>query len=199
MLITGVAFAAASCSSEGSSTGTKGGESKMAYYVQDSIMTQLEYFVENNKILEEKAKDLEQRLTELQQKYQVKAESYQRQMAAQLLSPNSQRSKETELQEIQNQLYTLQQAEGAELQFEEISVTEKLHKKLDKYAKAYAREHGYTAIFAKQAAGGQVVYMDASMDITMDFIQYMNEEDQKGADDEEDGEEDDKVSEDGEE
>lgn len=72
-------------------------------------------------------------------------------------------------------MQVLQETEGADIERQNYEGNLEVIEKLEKYAKEYAEDHGYTMILAWQQAG-QILYIDPSMDITMDFINYMNEQ-----------------------
>lgn len=148
---------------------------KIAYYVKDSVPTNLIFYKEFIGDLEVKAKAYEERLLKLQQEGQNMLQSYQRQMQAGLLSQNQAQAFEKRIQKKQEQMQVLQETEGADIERQNYEGNLEVIEKLEKYAKEYAEDHGYTMILAWQQAG-QILYIDPSMDITMDFINYMNEQ-----------------------
>lgn len=167
----------ASCGEKKSSkTAEKADEAqlKIAYYIKDSVPNNLIFYKEFATDIEEKAKVYEERLFKLQQEGQNMLQSYQRQMQAGLLTQNQAQSYEQRIQKKQEQMQVLQETEGADIERQNYEGNLAVIDKLEKYAKQYSEENGYTMMFAWQQAG-QILYMEPSMDVTMDFINFMNE------------------------
>lgn len=163
---------------------------KIAYYIKDSVPNNLIFYKEFASDIEEKAKVYEERLFKLQQEGQNMLQSYQRQMQAGLLSQNQAQSYEQRIQKKQEQMQVLQETEGADIERQNYEGNLEVIEKLEKYAKQYSEENGYTMMLAWQQAG-QILYIEPSMDVTMDFINFMNEQegDAPKSDKEEDKEE----------
>lgn len=148
---------------------------KIAYYIKDSVPNNLIFYKEFIGDIEVKAKAFEERLMKLQQEGQNMLQSYQRQMQAGLLSQNQAQAFEQRIQKKQEQMQVLQETEGADIERENYDGNIEVIEKLEKYAKQYAEDNGYTIMLAWQQAG-QILYIDPSMDVTMDFINFMNEQ-----------------------
>ena len=73
---------------------------------------------------------------------------------------------------------SLEQTEGAELTEKADEFQKELLDKLDQYGKEFAEKNGFSLILAKEKMGA-ILHGDASMDVTMDLIEYMNEQDKK--------------------
>ncbi len=146
---------------------------KFAFYVEDSIPNHYSYFMDAQSALETKAQAFQQRMMALQQQGQQKLEKYQREQSAGLLSQNQIMNYEKEIGMIQQQIQYMQETEGTQLELEQMNGTYELFERIKKYGKEYAEEHGIS-VFLSDKTGGQVIFMDPSMDVTMDFIEYMN-------------------------
>ena len=152
---------------------------KFAYYVEDSIPNNFTYFMDAQAALEVKAKAFEEKMYKLQEEGQQLVNTLQRQQGAGLLSDNQIAGYQNRIGVIQNQIQVLQETEGAQLERESMDGTVEMFDKMEKYAKNYASEHGITIFLAHKAAG-QIIYIDPSMDVTMDFIDYMNNQELGG-------------------
>ena len=164
-------------SKEGNNGGSSAeiGDISFAYYNKDSIPGNFTYFIDAQSKLEDKAKVYEEKLMKLQQEGQILLDSYQRQNAAGLLSANQAKGFEQQISMKQQQIQVLQETDGMALERESNEGNEELIKKLETYGKNYAKNHGITVFLARETAG-QILYMDSTMDVTMDFIKYMNEQ-----------------------
>ena len=156
---------------------------KFAYYIKDSVPTNFTYFMEAQAQIDTKLKAFEQRMYALQMEGQQLLDKYQRQQAAGLLSQNDIASYEQKIAQKQNQLQVLQQTEGAELERESMNGNIELIEKMEKYGKEYAKEHGITVFLAAESAGA-ILYIDSTMNVTMDFIEYMNKREEEGTSEE---------------
>ena len=145
---------------------------KFAFYVEDSIPSHFTYFIKAQTELEGKAAAFQQKLFGLQQKGQQIVGEYQRLQGQ--LSENQNIEYQRRIGTIENQIQTLQGTEGMQLEQESMNGTAKMQEKLQKYGKEYAEEKGIE-IFLTKGMAGSVLHIDPSMDVTMDFIEFMNE------------------------
>ncbi len=149
------------------------GELKIAYYMQDSVATSFTYFKDKQEKLEAKARKLEEQLMGLQQELQTMGANYQRKMSAGLLSQNDAAAYERRLAQKQQQIQVLQQTDGADIERESYEATMDLMEKMESYGKSFSQENGYNVLLNWQS-GGQVLYIDSTMDVTSEFIKYIN-------------------------
>jgi outer membrane protein len=184
MKILGVAIVSiallASCGGSGSKKSSSDSSSNLsvAFYIKDSVATHYTYFKESQEEIEAMELEVAGKANELQQKYGELANQYQTKMAQGLISKNGEAYYQKKLQDLQLEMTSLEQTEGAELNSKAEKFQEELLEKLDKYGKEFAEKNNYNLILAKEKMGG-ILFADESMDITMDFIEYMNEQDKK--------------------
>ena len=169
----GLALVLTSCGGDKGSGGAGNGETKFAYFIKDSIPEHFTVYKEAQAELEIKGQEYEQRLFQLQQDGQQKLDSYQRQMGAGLLSNNDIARKEQEIQIIQQQIQVLQETDGADLSRKGSEMTLDVLEKMSQYGKEFANENGIS-VFLGSEQGGAILYMDSTMNVTMEFIDYMN-------------------------
>lgn len=167
------------CSGKKEKTNSAGGEApeggmKIAFYVSDSVAKNYEYFTMRQKELMDKQASLEKKLMAIQEsggQLQNRLISGQSQG---LLSEIQINALQRQIQGKSNEMMQLQQTEGAELEKMNYELTLEIVSSLEKYAKEYAEKNGYTAI-VNYVQGGQIMYIDPSLDITEDFTDYLNE------------------------
>lgn len=175
-----VALLASCGNSSGNNSSSSGSSSglSVAYYIKDSVATHYTYFMDSQKEIEQMELEVGAKANELQQQYAKLANEYQTKMSQGLLSKNGEAFYSKKMQQLQLEMTSLEQTEGAELNSKAEKFQEELLDKLDKYGKAFAEKNGYNLILAKEKMGS-ILYADESMDITMDFIEYMNEQDKE--------------------
>lgn len=176
--IVSVAVLAACATNSGKKSDGGSPSLKIAFYVKDSVATHYTYFKKSQEEIESMEEKVGAKVNVLQQEYAKYANEYQSKMQQGLLSKNGEGFYQKKIQDIQLEMTSLEQTEGAELNKKAEKFQTELLDKLDKYGKEYAEENGYNLILAKEKMGS-ILYGDESMDITMDFIEYMNKQDKK--------------------
>lgn len=169
----------ASCATNNGKSGNHTSSSlKIAYYVQDSVASNYTFFKESQEEISALDKSVSEKAAKFQQQYQQYATEYQSKMQRGLLSKNGETFYQNKIQEIEKEMMSLEQTEGAELAKKAEEFQKEFLERLEKHAKEYAEENDYNLILAKEKVG-VVLYGDESMDITMDFIEFMNKQDKK--------------------
>jgi len=151
------------------------GDLKIAFYNQDSLKVHFDYFREQDSILTKKQlafqNEAQRRTTELQN-YIVKNDERAR---SGLLSQNEIAQIQQIAQQKESALMQFQQTEGAKLEEEAYNKQEAISNKIKLFGKKYAEENGID-IFMIHADGGQINYINSSMDVTKEFTNYLNEQ-----------------------
>ena len=169
----------ASCGDKGKkSSGSSNSRLNIAYYVQDSIAENFEFYKTNTEELRADEEVINAKLTELQMEGAKLAQMYESKMAQGQLAPNGQKYYQNEIGKIQKEMQSIQESEGAVLTERGAEFDKDLFEKMDTYAKEYAKENGLSMILTKGQLSS-ILYIDESMDITMDLIEYMNEQEKK--------------------
>ena len=154
----------------------------IAYYIKDSIPGNFTYYKEMQADLDARAKEFEAKMIAIQQEGQRMMANYQRKMQAGLLSANAAAVEEQKIAKKQEQMQVLEQTDGAAIQQDSYERNLELIEKMEKYGKEYAGTHGYSIFFGRESAG-QILYIDSTMNVTMDFIEYMNKREAEAAED----------------
>ena len=144
----------------------------IAYFENDSIPEHFDFYKKTLEVLDGKRKAFENEMKAYQADYQTQVNSFQQQYNA--LSPKQIEAKQQALAGKEKSILEYQQSVGGKLQEEEFESNKLLVNKMEMYSKEYAKKNGINILMFKQT-GGQVVYADSTMDVTMDFIKYMNE------------------------
>lgn len=147
---------------------------KIAYYIQDSLKTGYDYYREvdsTTKIKQDKFQNqLEQKQRWLQN---YVMENEQRAKSGQLSAIEIQ-SIQQEAQRKEQELYQFQQTEGSKLENETVEILEVLSKRVEAAGKKYCKEHGIQLLLV-HGTGGQINFIDPSMNVTKEFIAYLNQ------------------------
>ncbi|PHR17264.1 MAG: hypothetical protein COA38_20955 [Fluviicola sp.] len=169
----------ASCGGKEKKTGgSSSSEMNIAFYVKDSVATHFTFFMESQKEIEGIEAEVGAKANVLQQEYAKYAGEYQSKMQRGLLSKNGETFYTKKIQELQLEMTSLEQTEGAELNSKAEKFQTELLDKLDQYGKEFAEKNNYNLILAKEKMGS-ILFGAKSMDITMDFIEYMNDQENK--------------------
>lgn len=171
----------ASCGDNGKKSGGSSSDSNgevAAFYYQDSIAEHFKFYKDASTELEIEIRKYQEMEMKINQEGQILQNNYQRQKAAGMLSVNQDRQKIREIEKVGEKLQILQQTDGLSLEKKNADFTEELIEKMEAYAKEYSEKNGYTILFVRQK-GGQILYMNDTKNVTMDFIKYMNEQENK--------------------
>lgn len=145
----------------------------IVYINQDTISEKYKAAVDMRKRLEDKSASLKaevgSRQTALQREY---AEA---QKSAATLTQDQQKALGEKLQKDQGSFQQFQQNASAEFQNFSGDESKKLYDKIVEFTKTYAKEKGYKLILTYQNGNTTVLYGDASLDVTTDFIKKLNE------------------------
>ena len=169
----------ASCGDkEKKSSKSASSEMKIAFYVKDSVATHYTFFMESQAEIGAIEMEVGAKANALQQEYAKYAGEYQSKMQRGLLSKNGETFYTKKIKELQLEMTSLEQTEGAELNSKAEKFQADLLEKLDQYGKEFAEKNNYNLILAKEKMGA-VLFGDESMDVTMDLIEYMNDQEKK--------------------
>ncbi len=147
---------------------------KIVYYSNDSIKLNFLYYKEQDAIVTKKQKafqaELERRTNELQQYIERNTE---KQMNG-LLSENEVVQIQQKAQQMEQSAMEYQQVQGAKLEEETMVKLEEISKKIEVLGKKYCELHKIDLMLI-HGDGGQLNYINPSMDVTKEFIAFLNE------------------------
>lgn len=152
----------------------KAGSLKIAFYNQDSLKEQFEFYKEQDQYVKNKQISLQKEVDRMTAEFKS------------FLERNDQRAKdgllsEVQIQQIQQQaaqkeqnIVSFQQKRGAALEEETMKLLDEIGKKIETYSRQFAEENKID-ILLTHAAGGQFAYITPKMEVTKEFIEYLNQ------------------------
>ncbi len=160
----------------------KQGELKIAFYYQDSVAANFEFFREQDSIITKKQIAYQNELKSKQQKFQNYILTQQQRQESGLLSQNEIMQVQQSIQNQEQQLYEFQETRGAALDKEAVQRMTDINKKIKKFSEDYCNENGIDILLI-YADGSQVQFITSEMDLTNEFVAYLNKRQGELADD----------------
>lgn len=147
---------------------------KIAYYNSDTLKEQFIFFKEQDSLMTSKQKAFESELQRKQQEFEAFISKNEGMMKQGLLSENEQAALSQKAQAMQKQIMDYQQNQGQALEKEAIDKMTVIGNKVEKFAKEFSQKNKIDVLL-KHGKGGQIGYIDTSMDVTKEFVNYLNE------------------------
>jgi outer membrane protein len=147
---------------------------KIAYYNSDTLKEQFVFFKEQDSLMTSKQKAFESELQRKQQEFEAFISKNEGMMKQGLLSENEQAALSQKAQAMQKQIMDFQQNQGQALEKEAIDKMTVIGNKVEKFAKEFSQKNKIDVLLI-HGKGGQIGYIDTSMDVTKEFVNYLNE------------------------
>jgi len=147
---------------------------KIAYYSNYSIKANFEYFVKEEGIIKKKQKAFESEVERRTKAYEAFITKKDAEARGGLLSQNEITQVQQRAQEMQNQIMQYQQTEGAKIEELAMKSLETVNKKIEALGKKYCEKHQID-ILLMHGEGGQINYINSRMDVTSEFVNFLNE------------------------
>lgn len=151
---------------------------KIAYYSNDSVKKYFAYFKREEANAEKNQKRFENELKRRNKAYESYIIKKDQEARAGLLSENEIALVQQKAQQMQNDLMQYQQSEGQRIEEQTMKSLEAINKKVELWGKKYCEKH-HIDLLLIQGQGGQINYINKSMDVTKPFINYLNENQNK--------------------
>lgn len=148
---------------------------KIAYYVLDSVAETFEAYKKEMESFEKEGAQLQNQLATIQKEYENTYGRYETGMRQQTLTPNEIANYEQRLGGLQQRMAEFQNTKMAAYQQKQIAATEAIQNKITKYSADFSKENGID-LFLVSGTGSQVAYGNPSLDLTIKFVAYMNEQ-----------------------
>jgi len=145
----------------------------IAYFQQDSIATNFNFYVETQKTLEGKKAKIDAKVAVQQKAYENAAYALQSGMQSNSLSQNQAEGFQRKMAQCEQEVMRIQQTELMSFEQESFDANSVLMNKIEAYAKEFAEKNNIK-LFLSKAIGGQILYVDSQFDMTGDFIDFMN-------------------------
>lgn len=153
----------------------KAGELKIAFYYQDSIATGFEFYMSSEASLQKLQAEFEAEVKRQETAYVNWANAMDSKAKQGLLTDNEIGQLQVTAQQKQQSMAEYQQVKGAELQQKLLKEMEVLDKKISAFSDKFCQENNID-ILLKQAPGGHLTYIHGSMDVTKEFVGFLNQE-----------------------
>ncbi|MFM7667004.1 MAG: OmpH family outer membrane protein [Bacteroidota bacterium] len=147
---------------------------KIAYYNSDTLKQQFIFFKEQDSIMTAKQNAFESELQRKQQEFEAFITKNEGMMKQGLLSENEQVALSQKAQAMQKQIMDYQQNQGQALEKEAIDKMTVIGNKVEKFAKEFSQKNKIDVLLI-HGKGGQIGYIDTGMDVTKEFVNYLNE------------------------
>jgi Skp family chaperone for outer membrane proteins len=147
---------------------------KIAYYVQDSLKTGFDYYRNTDSAVTKKQKAFQNELEKRQKALQNFLVTNDEKAKSGQLSGFELQNIQQEAQRREQALYQYQQTEGAKLEQETVEQLEVISKKIEAAGKEFCKKNKID-LFLIQGAGGQINFVNPSMDVTKEFVNYINQ------------------------
>jgi Skp family chaperone for outer membrane proteins len=147
---------------------------KIAYYANDSIKKYFDYFKKEEAVAEKNQKRFEKELQKRNKVYENYIVKKDQEARAGLLSDNEIAMVQQKAQQMQSELMQYQQTEGARIEKQTFKSLEAINKKVELWGKKYCEKH-HIDLLLIQGQGGQINYVNKKMDVTKEFINFLNE------------------------
>jgi outer membrane protein len=154
-----------------SATGTA--KSEIVYINQDTLLTKYNYVKDMTARMEAKGKAAQADLQSKGQAFQREVAEYQKNQAT--MAADARQATEQKLQRKQQELQAYQQNTGAQVQQDQGAEQAKLYEKISDFVKQYAKDKGYKLVLTYQKGNANMLYGDASLDITTDVVKGLND------------------------
>lgn len=158
---------------------TEGGV-KIAYYVLDSVVETFEVYKQEMEAFEKEGTQLQSQLGSIQQEYERVYTEYEKGVRQQVLTPNQIANLEQRLGGLQQKMADFQNTKMAAYQQKQIEATAAIQNKITKYSEEFSKANDID-LFLVSGTGSQVAYGNPSMDLTVKFVAYMNEQETAAA------------------
>lgn len=155
-------------------SGIEGGV-KIAFYVLDSVAETFEVYKKEFEVFEKEGAQLQGQLENMQKEYERVYVEYENGVRKQILTPNQIASYEQRLGGLQQKMAEFQNSKMVAFQQKQLAATEAIQNKITKYSEEFSKENGIDLFFLS-GTGGQIAYGNPSMDMTVKFVAYMNEQ-----------------------
>ncbi len=146
---------------------------KLAFYIQDSLKTGFHYFRELDSTTSLKQVRFQKELEKRQRNYQEYLMRNDQLNKNGMLSQTDLAVVQQEAQRQEQAIYQYQQTEGGKLEQETVELLSVLSKRVEAAAKKYCEEHKLDMLLS-HGTNSQFTFINSSMDVTKEFIAYLN-------------------------
>lgn len=146
----------------------------IAFYHQDSLKEHFDYYKKEDQAVSKKQRTFEAEIQRRSKELEAYIRRNDEKARNGLLSQNEIAQIQQKAQTMEQQLMQYQQTEGARLEQESLKKIEAITKKIEVLGKLYCEKNNIDILLI-HGNGGQINFINNKMNVTSDFIRYLNE------------------------
>lgn len=147
---------------------------KIAYYNSDSLKVYFDYFKKEEEVVKARQTKFQKEVERRQTEYQNFIMRNNERLRSGMLSENDQMQIQQKAQKMEAELMQYQQTEGGKLEKETMEKLEVISKKIEVFGKQFSEENGIDLLLI-HGQGGQINFVNPSMNVTKEFTNFLNE------------------------
>jgi Skp family chaperone for outer membrane proteins len=154
------------------------GELKIAYYVQDSMKLHFKYYKEQDSIFSKRQLAFQSQIAEKRKQMESYYMNFMKRVQNNELSQVESEGYQRNLQNQEAELIKFQEQEGGTLEQETLKKFEEVSKKIEKFSEEFCKMNNIDLLII-HAPGGQFNYISSEMNVTEEFVAFLNKSQQE--------------------
>jgi len=146
----------------------------IAYYHQDSLKERFDYYKKEDQVITRKQKMFEAEMKRRGKELEDYVRRNDEKARNGLLSQNEIMQIQQKAQTMEQELMQYQQAQAAKIEEESVKKLEAITKKIETLGKMYSEKNNIDILLI-HGAGGQLNFINEKMNVTSDFIRFLND------------------------
>jgi outer membrane protein len=146
----------------------------IAYYHQDSLKERFDYYKKEDQVITRKQKMFEAEMKRRGKELEDYVRRNDEKARNGLLSQNEIMQIQQKAQSMEQELMQYQQTQAAKIEEESVKKLEAITKKIETLGKMYSEKNNIDILLI-HGAGGQLNFINEKMNVTSDFIRFLNE------------------------
>jgi outer membrane protein len=146
----------------------------IAYYHQDSLKERFDYYKKEDQVITRKQKMFEAEMKRRGKELEDYVRRNDEKARNGLLSQNEIMQIQQKAQTMEQELMQYQQVQAAKIEEESVKKLEAITKKIETLGKMYSEKNNIDILLI-HGAGGQLNFINEKMNVTSDFIRFLNE------------------------
>ena len=146
----------------------------IAFYHQDSMKLYFKYYKQQDSIFTKKNIDFQNKVASKRKSMESYYMNFMRRAQNNELSQVESEAYQRNLQNQEAELIQFQETEGGRLEGETLKMYDEISKKINNFSAKFCEDRGIDILLV-QAVGGQFNYISDQLDVTDDFIDFLNE------------------------
>jgi len=146
----------------------------IAFYHQDSMKLYFKYYKQQDSIFTKKNIDFQNKVASKRKSMESYYMNFMRRAQNNELSQVESEAYQRNLQNQEAELIQFQETEGGRLEGETLKMYDQISKKINNFSAKFCEDRGIDILLV-QAVGGQFNYISNQLDVTNDFIDFLNE------------------------